>query len=234
MMMSGPLPDWMAAVMRGWRSLALMNSNTTSAPRALEASPACRFSSTSQAGMKSTQRRILSRVPWAYAGARRAARMPSSPAAAVTPAAAVPEMKVRRVRPDGPLLASSRSAVAINSSSRSEGLDLVDLLQLAFRPLHGVLRLHALDALGVHVRDDVFCERLGGLRRGRPRIAEQPRGAGGGAEHLERLVQRGPHRILLPLLRGAHAVAFLGLEPLPVVPCGASGENPSRASGSSS
>jgi len=30
--MSAPLPDWIAAVMRGWRSLALMNSKTTSAP----------------------------------------------------------------------------------------------------------------------------------------------------------------------------------------------------------
>ncbi len=62
-MMSGPAPDCMAAVMRGWRSLALMNSKTTSAPSALEASPACRLSSTSQAGMKSTQRRMLRRVP---------------------------------------------------------------------------------------------------------------------------------------------------------------------------
>src|SRR5437762_1343888 len=30
-MMSGPEPDWMAAVTRGWRSLALMNSKTSSA-----------------------------------------------------------------------------------------------------------------------------------------------------------------------------------------------------------
>ena len=64
-MMSGPAPDWMAAVMRACMSLALMNSKTTSAPSALEASPACRFSSTSHAGMKSTQRTMLSRVPWA-------------------------------------------------------------------------------------------------------------------------------------------------------------------------
>ena len=64
-MMSGPAPDCMAAVMRACRSLALMNSNTTSAPRALLASPAWRFSSTSQAGMKSTHRTMLSRVPWA-------------------------------------------------------------------------------------------------------------------------------------------------------------------------
>ena len=55
-MMSAPLPDWMAAVMRGCRSLALMNSKVTSAPRALLASGAWRFSSTSASGMKSTQR----------------------------------------------------------------------------------------------------------------------------------------------------------------------------------
>ena len=69
-MMSGPAPDCMAAVMRAWMSLALMNSNTTSAPRALLASTAWRLSSTSHAGMKSTQRTMLSRVPWAKAGAR--------------------------------------------------------------------------------------------------------------------------------------------------------------------
>ena len=34
--MSAPLPDWTAAVMRGWRSLALMNSNVTSAPSAFD------------------------------------------------------------------------------------------------------------------------------------------------------------------------------------------------------
>src|SRR5712692_3991774 len=142
-----------------------MNSNTTSAPRALEASPAWRLSSTSQAGIKSTQRRMLNRVPWAHAGARRAARMPSSPAAAATPAAAVPVTKVRRVRPDGCLVASSRFGVAIDSSSVLKVSGLVDLLELAFRPLHGVLGLHALDGLGVHVRDDVLGEGLGGLGR---------------------------------------------------------------------
>ena len=79
--MSAPDPDWMAAVMRGWRSLALMVSNVTSAPSALEASGICRFSSTSDSGMKSTQRTQCSLLPWANAGARRAARMPSMPPA---------------------------------------------------------------------------------------------------------------------------------------------------------
>src|SRR4030095_15003071 len=92
----GALPDWMAAVMRGWRSLALMNSSVTSAPRALLASGAWRLSSTSASGMKSPQGTIWSWVPWANAGARRAARTPSSPARAGT--AAAPTRKRRRDR----------------------------------------------------------------------------------------------------------------------------------------
>ncbi len=93
--MSAPAPDWMAAVMRGCRSLALMVSSVTSAPSALDASGICRFSSTSDSGMKSTQRTQWSLVPCAKAGARRAARMPSMPpiAAAATPAVL---MNVRR------------------------------------------------------------------------------------------------------------------------------------------
>ncbi len=121
-MMSGPEPDCIAAVMRAWMSLALMNSNTTSAPRALLASPACRLSSTSQAGMKSTQRTMLSRVPCAKAGARPAARMPARPVAA-TPAAADPARNVRRLTPgarDASLLESS-SRVAIDSSLGPSG-----------------------------------------------------------------------------------------------------------------
>src|SRR6266536_3028969 len=93
--MSAPAPDWMAAVMRAWRSLALMVSSTHSAPSALEASGIWRFSSTSDSGMKSTQRTQCSLVPWAKAGARRAARMPSMPPG--TPAAMpVVLTKVRR------------------------------------------------------------------------------------------------------------------------------------------
>src|SRR5579864_3651537 len=51
---------------------------------------------------------------------------------------------------------------------------LVDLLELALRPLHRVFRLHALHALGVHVGDDVLGERLGGLRGRRAGVTEQP------------------------------------------------------------
>ena len=55
-MTSGPEPDWIAAVIRGWRSFALMVSSVTSAPSAFDASGICRFSSASDSGMKSTQR----------------------------------------------------------------------------------------------------------------------------------------------------------------------------------
>ena len=48
--MSAPAPDWIAAVIRAWRSLALMNSKVTSAPRAFEASGAWRLNSTSASG----------------------------------------------------------------------------------------------------------------------------------------------------------------------------------------
>src|SRR5437867_1328089 len=85
--MSAPDPDCTAAVMRGCRSLALIVSNVTSAPSALEASGICRFSSTSDSGMKSTQRTQCSFVPCANAGAWRAARMPSIPPVATAPAA---------------------------------------------------------------------------------------------------------------------------------------------------
>src|SRR5258706_5331839 len=124
--MSAPLPDWTAAVMRGCRSLALMNSNVTSAPSALEASGACRLSSTSASGMKSTQRTMWSLVPCAKAGARPAAVRPAT--------AAAPPRKRRRLMADGVMASTS-----------------VDLLELAGHPLHGVLRRATLYTLGEHV-----------------------------------------------------------------------------------
>src|SRR2546428_2375583 len=191
-MMSAPLPDWMAAVMRGCRSLALMNSKVTSAPSALLASGACRLSSTSASGMKSTHRTMCSLVPCAKAGAR--------PAAVSATTAPVPCRNVRRLIAD----------VVI-------GLPLVDLLQLGLGPLHGVLGLHALHGLGVHVDDDVLRVGLGGLAGGRARMAEGERLARGLTEHLQLLVDAAPHRMLFPLLGGAHAVALVDLEPLAVV-----------------
>ena len=104
MKMSAPEPDWIAAVMRGCRSLALMVSSTTSAPRALEASGICRFSSTSDSGTKSTQRTQCSLVPCAKAGARRAARMPSMPPATT---AAVPAVLRKARRPTAVVLVDS-------------------------------------------------------------------------------------------------------------------------------
>src|SRR5262245_45525799 len=184
-MMSGPAPDWMAAAMRGCMSLALMNSKTTSAPRALEASPACRLSSTSHAGMKSTHRRMFRRVPWAQGGARPAARLPSVPAAAAKPDAAPVCRKARRLtagRPSPPC-----SGVVIDSSFGLSGpcrSGFVDLLQLAFRPGYRVLGLRALHGLGVHVGDDVLGEHLGGLGSGGPRVPEDARVAPRLPEHL--------------------------------------------------
>src|SRR5437870_1098595 len=93
----------------------------------------------------------------------------------------------------------------------------VDLLQFAFRPLYSVLGLHALDGLGVHVDDDVFRVRLGGLGRRRARVSEGAGEARGLAEYLKGLVDLGPHRMLFPLLGGADAVALVDLEPLAVV-----------------
>src|SRR5882724_11461586 len=191
-MMSAPLPDCTAAVMRGCRSLALMNSKVTSAPSALLASGACRLSSTSASGMKSTHRTMCSLLACAKAGAR--------PAAVSATTAPVPCRNVRRLIAD----------VVI-------GLPLVDLLQLALGPLHGVLGLGALHGLGVHVDDDVLRVGLGRLGRRRSRMAEGPRLARRLPEHLQRLVDPGPHWMLFPLLGGADAVALVHLEPLAVV-----------------
>ena len=57
MMMSGPVPDWIAEVMRAWMSLALIVSTVSLMPssfwHSLTISP---LSSTSEAGTKSAQR----------------------------------------------------------------------------------------------------------------------------------------------------------------------------------
>src|SRR5262249_32882282 len=193
-MMSAPLPDWMAAVMRGCRSLALMNSNVTSAPRALLASGAWRLSSTSASGMKSTQRTMCSFVPCAKAGARWAATIPAMP------------VSLRNVR-------RSIGPPPVGSGS----LTFVDLFQLTFGPLHGVLGGHALHTLGVHVGDDVLREGFGGFGRRGSGVAEQARVACGRAEHLERLVELAPHRIVFPFVGGADGVALLRGEPFAVV-----------------
>src|SRR5215510_551812 len=192
-MMSAPEPDWMAAVMRGCRSLALMNSKVTSAPSALDASGAWRLSSTSASGMKSTQRTMWSLVPCANAGARPAATMPAMPAAVFK--------NVRRC-----IL-----------SPLGKPLAFVDLLELALGPLHGVFGLRALNGLSVHVDDDVLRVGLGRLGRRRAGMSEGACHAGRLTEDLKRLVDLRPHRVLFPLLGGADAVALIDLEPLAVV-----------------
>src|SRR2546427_574858 len=71
MMMSAPEPDWMAAVMRGCRSLALIVSSWTSTPSALPASGrSCWRRIWSPAGRKSTQGNRCTFVPRAKAGER--------------------------------------------------------------------------------------------------------------------------------------------------------------------
>src|SRR5919197_4319518 len=80
-MMSAPLPDWIAAVMRACRSLALIVSSVTSIFICLLYSAINRLSSASPSGMKSTHCRRWSFVAWARAGATPppAARSPSAP-----------------------------------------------------------------------------------------------------------------------------------------------------------
>jgi hypothetical protein len=50
----------------------------------------------------------------------------------------------------------------------------VNLGGLIMGPFHRVLGRHALDRLGIHVRDDVFGHHFGGLAIGRPGISCQP------------------------------------------------------------
>src|SRR5947207_7660042 len=68
-MMSVPLPDWIAAVMRAWRSFALIVSSVTSIFICRLYSAIIRLSSASPSGMKSTHWRRWSFVGWAKAGA---------------------------------------------------------------------------------------------------------------------------------------------------------------------
>src|SRR5215831_15504824 len=95
MMMSGPEPDWMAAVMRACRSLALMVSTVTLVLVCELYSAHWRRSSASPSGMKSTHCSRWISAPWAKAGARCEARMPSRPEVTARPAVA-PLRKVRR------------------------------------------------------------------------------------------------------------------------------------------
>src|SRR5438093_13349533 len=88
----------------------------------------------------------------------------------------------RRTAPECGSATSTRAALpappAIGFFKRSTCRSaFVDLLQLAFGPLHRVLGLHALDGLGVHIDDDVLRVGLGGLGRRRARMPEGARQA---------------------------------------------------------
>src|SRR4051812_2709764 len=108
--------------------------------------------------MKSTQRTMWSFVPCANAGAVRAARIPANPAP-------VSPTNVRRCSGTVGDFRSERSTSFMEAfllwlRCIARCLRFVDLLELPFGPLHGVLRLHALDRLRVHVGDDVLREAL--------------------------------------------------------------------------
>src|SRR5258707_4525554 len=80
MMISAPVPDWIAEVMRDCRSLALTVSSLSVMPVAfLHSCVIGPLSSTSEAGTKSAQRSQWTVVSWARAGARPLARMAARP-----------------------------------------------------------------------------------------------------------------------------------------------------------
>src|SRR5216683_7352569 len=82
MMMSAPVPDWIAEVMRACRSLALTVSSLSVMPVAfLHSCVIWPLSSTSEAGTKSAQRSQWTVVSCARAGARPLARMAARPPA---------------------------------------------------------------------------------------------------------------------------------------------------------
>src|SRR4051812_42665746 len=82
MMMSAPLPDWIAEVMRDCRSLALTVSTLRLMPSAfLQSCVNWPLSSWSDAGTKSVQRNQWTDLSWASAGARPLARMAAMPPA---------------------------------------------------------------------------------------------------------------------------------------------------------
>src|SRR5712692_2147443 len=120
---------------------------------------------------------------------------------------------------------AGRAAWALGSATRTgaalptvsatwRGVLAIDLLQLTRSPFHGVLGVHALHGLGVHVRDDVLRVRLGGLGRRRTGEAEHAGATGRRAVALHRVVDGAPHRVGLPEPGRAHREPRLDLEPL--------------------
>src|ERR1700704_4395842 len=98
-MMSGPVPDWIAEVIRACRALALMVSTFSVMPVAFWHSCVIwPLSRTSDAGTKSAQRSQCTVVPCAKAGARPLAKMAAkSPVRAATAPVAESLRSLRRV-----------------------------------------------------------------------------------------------------------------------------------------
>src|SRR5579883_731347 len=181
--------------------------SSTVKPRFSGAVRATGFSRRPSTGGQRPMIRDLSRWIWVSTSPAQTRRPPASQLSP-PPASAGASATMRP--PATPI--STRSPPATRAFLRISSTSGVDFHQLAMRPGDGVLRLHALHRLGVHVDDDVLGLHLGGLARGRPGIAEQP---AGDRDHLERGQHRigGPHRIVLPHLGGAGGIALLRGEP---------------------
>ncbi len=87
MMMSGPALVSMAEAILGLRSFMLIMSTVTSTPASLLNSAESRLNSTSEAGTKLTQVRMLSFVPFGKLGAFCAATISGIPPATAAPVA---------------------------------------------------------------------------------------------------------------------------------------------------
>src|SRR5262245_14290502 len=87
MMMSGPALVSIAEAIRGLRSFMLIRSAVTSTPASFANSPTSFLNSTSAAGTKLTQVRMLSFVPFGKLGAFCAATIPGMPPATAAPVA---------------------------------------------------------------------------------------------------------------------------------------------------
>src|SRR6185436_608032 len=99
-------------------------------------------------------------------------------------AASMRSLSRKRVIPDGLVVWRRGRATAVVALPAPPEIGCfmslpVDFLELAGRPLHGVLGL-ARNTLGEHVHDDVLAVDLGRLRRRRPGEPDDPRVVGRG------------------------------------------------------
>src|SRR5262245_59037346 len=103
MMMSGPALVSMAEAIRGLRSFMLIRSAVTSTPANFANSPASLLNSTSAAGTKLTQVRMLSFVPFGKLGAFCAATIPGMPPTTAAPVATPAAFRKARLLTLAPL-----------------------------------------------------------------------------------------------------------------------------------